>query len=257
MLNPRLTVFLTFEDRKLIKTKKFQYHRYLGDPLNAVRIFNEKYVDELFLADIGHRNTDSGPDFDYLEILAAECRIPLCYAGRVNSVADAERLVSLGIEKIGVGRAALRDKGLVCEISDVLGKQSLALVLDVKKETDGRYFLVEDYLSGRSEPRDLRAIIDSGILSDCGELIVVCVDRDGLKIGFDLDLARSLAADASITLPVTLAGGASGLADFQDLGKQGDGLSGAASSMFVFKGRLDAVLLSYPDLKRRGLGLRA
>ena len=229
-------------DGALIKTTRFASPRYVGDPLNAVRIFNEKRVDELIVLDIGATSKGSGIEFDLVSRLASECRMPLCYGGGVSSVADADRLVSLGVEKVAMSAAAVGDPALVSSVARTIGNQSVLVAIDVRKTESGSYEVVTHNglrQLGADPIMVAQAMEDAG----AGEILVNSVDRDGMLDGYDIPLAESI-RDAT-SLPLSILGGASSADDIRSLVAAIGVVGAAAGSLFVFRGKYRAVLISY------------
>jgi cyclase len=248
MLRPRVIPCLLLQRGRLVKTVGFAGGVYVGDPLNAVRIFNEKSVDELMLIDIDATARNAEPDFRLLESLAAESRMPLSYGGGIRSAAQAARVVRLGFEKIAVSSAAIADPSLVGAIAEQLGRQSIAVVLDVRRGADGAS-RVFTHNGTRATGRDVVALAGELESVGAGEIVVNSIDRDGLMQGYDLELVASVRA--AVRVPVTGLGGAGKYADLQALVRRCGIVGVAAGSYFVFKGVHRAVLISYPDRERR------
>jgi cyclase len=229
----------------LVKTRKFASPRYVGDPINTVRIFNEKEVDEIIVLDIDATVQAREPDYDLIRSLAGECRMPLCYGGGVQRVDQFERIISLGVEKVAVSSAAIREPELVARAAEAVGSQSVVVVMDVKKSglRDG-YELWTHNASKRTgvSPVDMARKVER---LGAGEIVVNAVDRDGTMEGYDLELARSVRE--AISLPMTVLGGAGSLKDIGNLIGAYGIIGAAAGSLFVFKGIHRAVLVSYPN----------
>ena len=243
MLRSRIVPSLLMQDGGLLKTIRFRGGKYVGDPINAVKIFNEKEVDELCLFDIGVEGRVTEPNFNLLEKIAREAAMPLCYGGGVKSVQDAIRLVSMGFEKVSLSSAAIDDPKLIKAVASAIGSQSTVVTLDVKKRKLSKRYSI--YTSNGSRKRDvdflelLKAIESLG----AGEIIVNSIDRDGTMTGYDLNLAR-LVRDA-IALPFTMIGGASSSEDMSDLIREVGVVGVGVGSAFVFKGPYKAVLITY------------
>jgi cyclase len=248
MLRPRIIPCLLVRDKGLVKTVQFKEHKYIGDPINAVRIFNEKESDELMVMDIDATRDNREPDYKMIENLAAECRMPLCYGGGVKTVEQAQRIFSLGVEKIAISSVAVSNPGLVAEIARRVGSQSVVVVLDVKKKLFGGYELYTHNgkkASGKS-PFEFAARMEE---LGAGEIVVNSIDQDGMMKGYDMNLVEKIRK--SITLPLTVLGGAGSLADIGKL-ISGYGVIGAAAgSLFVFKGIYKAVLINYPNWQEK------
>jgi cyclase len=215
----------------------------VGDPINAVKIFNEKEADELIVLDIDATVHGAEPNFRLIAQFAAECRMPLCYGGGITTVEQAKRIIGLGVEKVAVSAAALADVSLVTSIAAGVGRQSVAVVLDVRSRTFGGYEVCSHNArkgTGRSAVEVARAMAEAG----AGEIVINSVDQDGAMKGYDLKLARAV-RDA-VRVPLTLLGGAGSLADIGALLRTVGVVGAAAGSIFVFKGPYRAVLISYP-----------
>lgn len=243
MLRARIIPCLLVHNRGLVKTRQFAAPTYVGDPVNAVRIFNEKEVDELLVADIGATALGQEPNYDLIASLAAECRMPLAYAGGVRRIEQVEQIVKLGVEKVAVGAAAIEVPGLVTEAARKVGSQSVAVVADVR-QAKGRYE-VYTHNGKRATGRTVEDLARWAEQAGAGEVIVNSIDRDGMMTGYDLDLvARCRAATG---LPMTVVGGAASLNDIAGLVARCPIIGAAAGSLFVFKGKYRAVLINYPD----------
>lgn len=243
MLRSRIVPSLLLQDGGLVKTVKFAEGKYIGDPINAVRIFNEKEVDELCLFDIGVKGLVTRPDFGLLEKIAQEATMPLCYGGGVNSVQDAIKLVSMGYEKVSISSSALSDPALIDDIASSIGSQSTVVTLDVKKKRfTGDYSIFTENGSKKNAVKfiDFMKIAES---RGAGEIVVNSIDRDGTMSGYDLDLA-AVVRDA-IRVPFSMIGGAASVQDMSDLIDKVGVVGACVGSAFVFKGPYKAVLISY------------
>lgn len=243
MLRPRVIPCLLLHKGGLVKTVGFDKPKYVGDPLNAVRIFNEKEVDELMVLDIDATVEQREPDYALIRNLAAECRMPLSYGGGVRTVEQFERLVGLGVEKVAVSCAALEDPELVHAASLRVGRQSVAVVLDVRRRGDG--WEVYTRRGRQASGRDVVAVAREAQARGAGEIVINSIDRDGAMKGYDLDLVRRVRAEVSV--PMTVLGGAGSLADIDALVREFHLIGAAAGSLFVFKGVYRAVLINYPS----------
>lgn len=244
MLRPRVIPCLLVRNKGLVKTRRFDDDKYVGDPINAVKIFNEKEVDELMVLDLNATSKGTGIDFKLVERLAAECRMPLAYGGGVQTVEQASRLIGLGVEKVTLGAAAFRQPQLLREIARELGSQSVVAVIDAKKKLIGQRWEAR-ILNGREGtgrcPIELaREFEEMGV----GEIVINSIDHDGMMDGYDLDLAERVRA--AVSVPMTVLGGAGSLADMRALIARLGIIGAAAGSLFVFKGPYRAVLISYP-----------
>lgn len=250
MLDPRIIPCLLIKNGGLVKTVKFATPKYVGDPINAVRIFNEKEVDELIVLDIDSTVENREPNYSLIASLAAECRMPLCYGGGVTSVSQFERLVSIGVEKVGIGAAAVATPELVSQAAQVVGSQSVVVVLDVKKTNSG--YRVSTHNGSRLSPWTPVEMAQRMEGFGAGEIVLNSVDLDGTMTGYDMEVVAQVREATS--LPMTVLGGAGSLTDIADLIRTLGLVGAAAGSLFVFKGPYKAVLLNYPSrLEKRSL----
>jgi len=244
MLYPRIIPCLLVKAKGLVKTVNFKNPKYVGDPINAVRIFNEKEVDELIVLDIDATLEKTEPDYNLIESLAMECRMPLCYGGGVTSSEQIQRIVQLGVEKVSMSAAAINNPRLVSEAAERVGSQSVVVVLDVRKKLLGKYEVCTHngtVPTGKSPVELAKQMQESG----AGEIVINSIDNDGVMKGYDLALVEKVRS--AISVPMTVLGGAGSLSDIgQLIGKYG-AIGGAAGSLFVFKGIYRAVLINYPN----------
>jgi cyclase len=243
MLRPRIIPSLLFHDKGLVKTVNFKTPKYVGDPINAVRIFNEKMVDELAFFDIDATVLNHEPDYKLIEKLANQSRMPLCYGGGVKSVEQAQKIFSLGVEKIALSSAVIQTPNLVTQIANRVGSQSVIVVLDIKKKLLGGY---EIYTHNGKKPTGINPIKFVKDLEKlgAGEIIINSIDQDGVMKGYDLNLIDKIAE--SVSIPLTVLGGAGSLSDIEKVIDKHGVIGVAAGSLFVFKGPYKAVLINYP-----------
>ncbi len=240
MLQHRVIPALLLSDGGLVKTTAFAKPKYVGDPINAVKIFNAKEVDELIVLDIDASKRGRAPDFAMAEWLADECFMPLCWGGGVRDVEDARQLFSLGIEKVSIQSAALADMSIVTGISRRYGDQAVLVSIDVERDWRGRYRLRT--ANGRDK-RNWQDVLKAAVAARAGEIMLTAVDRDGTRTGMDLDLIRR--ASAMVDVPLIASGGAGSLADMRAATDAGASAV-AAGAYFVFQGPHRAVLITYP-----------
>lgn len=248
MLRARVIPCLLVRNKGLVKTRKFGDEKYVGDPINAVRIFNEKEVDELVLLDIDASVAGREPDFAMIADVAAECRMPLCYGGGIKTADQARRILSLGVEKIALSSVLFENPGLVSEIANEVGAQSVVAVLDVKKKwlSGYRVYTHNGKVDTGTDPVALAKQLQAmGI----GEIVINAIERDGMMEGYDLDIAK--AVRAAVSVPITVMGGAGSMEHMSDAVKALGIVGLAAGSFFVFKGQFRAVLISYPSRVER------
>lgn len=250
MLRPRIIPCLLIQDGGLVKTQQFKNPKYVGDPINAVKIFNEKLADEMMVIDIDATAKGYEPDFKQIRNIAAECRMPLTYGGGVRTLDTARRIIGLGVEKVALSSAALENPELICEIADALGSQSVVAVLDVKKTgLVSKSYSVFTHNGKRPVKGELFSIIDQLQKAGIGELVVNFIDNDGMMQGYDIDFAAKVAGH--VRVPATFLGGAGHLEDMENLLEACGMVGASAGSLFVFKGKYRAVLINYPDFETK------
>ena len=240
---PRIIPVLLIDDRDCIKTVQFGERTYLGDVVNAVKIFNRKGIDELAILDIGATKNHREPDFELLKDIASEAFMPLSCGGGITTIEQVHQLLAIGYEKVVINSSLIRNPEMVKESVRQYGSQSIVASIDAK--------LVEgDY---RCAICDGQEVIDKSPLQlaqeaeqmGCGEIIINSIDRDGMMHGYDLRLVKMM-ADA-VKVPVTAIGGAGGINDLKQVIQEAGAHAAAGGSMFVFYGRLKAVLITAPS----------
>ena len=249
MLRSRIIPVLLISQNRLVKTINFQNGKYLGDPINAVRIFNEKEADELIICDIDASYLNQEPNYELIKNLARECRMPLCYAGGITNIASAEKIIGLGVEKVAIGTAAIENLNIIEEAQKRLGSQSVVIVLDIKRTgTNSDYKL---FTKNGTYNTNLDPIVFAKIAQEAGagEILINSIDNDGLMNGYDLEIIEKI--KSFIKIPITVLGGAGTLSDISNLIKLYAPIGVAAGSIFVFKGKLKAVLINYPNKENK------
>jgi len=245
MLRPRIIPCLLVKNGGLVKTVQFASPKYVGDPINAVRIFNEKEVDELVVLDIDATALGREPDYVMIRNVAAECRMPLCYGGGVTTVQQAERIIGMGVEKVAISSAAIADPGLVTRMAEALGSQSVVVVLDVRKSRGKEEYEIWTHNGSRRTARSPVEFAKEMQERGAGEIVINSVDNDGVMKGYDMGLVAAIRE--AITLPITALGGAGSLKNVRELIDRFGIIGAAAGSLFVFKGVYRAVLINYPS----------
>jgi cyclase len=244
MLAPRIIPCLLVHNKGLIKTVKFKEPKYVGDPINAVKIFNEKETDELMVLDIDATVQNREPDYKMIENIASECRMPLCYGGGIKTVEQATRIFNLGVEKIALSSSAIENPKLVSDIAKEVGNQSVVVVIDVKKKIFGGYDIYTH--NGTKKTKiDLEKFIVELQFLGVGEIVINSIDNDGAMKGYDLNLIEKI--KPLVNVPMTALGGAGSLADVKTLIEKFGIIGCSAGSLFVFKGKYKAVLINYPN----------
>ena len=249
MLRPRIIPTLLVHNKGLVKTEVFKQSKYVGDPLNAVKIFNEKEVDELIVLDIDATVENRGPDFELINNLAIECRMPLCYGGGVTNVEEAKKIVELGAEKVAFSASAINNINLLKEVGDVIGLQSVVAVLDYKRK--GLFNKLELFTHNGNKSTGVNIFDFISKLDEIGvgEIVLNSIERDGKMNGYDISTVEK--ARDIFTGPITVLGGAGELDDIKKLTNKFKIIGAAAGSLFVFKGKYKAVLINYPSKEER------
>jgi len=244
MLNPRIIPCLLIHNKGLVKTVKFKDPKYVGDPINAVKIFNEKEVDELIVLDIDATRNGVEPDYKLIENLANECRMPLCYGGGIKTPEQAKKIFNLGVEKVTLSSSVVHNPSLVTELANSVGRQSVVAVLDVKKRMLGSRYDVWTHnatINTKIDPIEMaQELVSRGV----GEIVINSIDQDGVMKGYDHTIIEKIRA--VISTPMTVLGGAGSLVDIGQLIQKHKILGISAGSLFVFKGVYKAVLINYP-----------
>jgi len=249
VIRPRVIPCLLLKNEGLVKTVKFKDPKYLGDPINIVRIFNDKEVDELIFLDITATVENRPPNFEILGKITSECFMPLGYGGGIRTLEDVRKLLAIGVEKIVLNTSAVENPSLIRAAADYAGSQAVVISMDVKKTMFGKY---EVYTRGGRKATGLDPVKFAVEMEKqgAGELFLNSIDRDGTMQGYDLELVRRVAD--SVTVPVVACGGAGNIQHLAEAIQAGASAA-AAGSMFVFQGPLRGVLISYPaqqELKR-------
>lgn len=249
MKRVRVIPILLLSNKGLVKTRKFKDPVYIGDPINAIRIFNEKQVDELILLDIRASKEKREPHYEVIQQLASECFMPMGYGGGVTHVAQARQILNSGVEKVSVNATAIADPSLIKQLADEFGSQSVVVGIDVKKNLLGKYKVMNHAGSVRED--DPLAWAQQMEAAGAGEILLTSVDREGSMEGYDLALIHRLSS--ALRIPVIANGGAGSINDFLAAVNEGGASAVAAGSVFVFKGAMRGILINYPsplDLKR-------
>ena len=248
----RIIPSLLLKDKGLVKGVNFNNYTYVGDPINAVRIFNDKEVDELFFFDITATEKNQIIPFDLVEKLANECFMPFAVGGGINSIEYISKLIKLGVEKVSINSYAVENPDFISEAAGIFGSQAIVVSIDVKNSGNGTYHIVTH--SGKKHI-DINPLDHAKRMErmGAGELIINSIDLDGTQIGYDIELIKMITE--SVNIPVIAAGGAGELNHFSELLEETNASAATAGSFFVFHGRLRAVLISYPT-KQELKGIR-
>ncbi|WP_047417870.1 AglZ/HisF2 family acetamidino modification protein [Cellulophaga sp. Hel_I_12] len=249
MLRSRIIPCLLVRNKGLVKTVQFKDSKYVGDPINAVKIFNEKEVDELIVLDIDATKEGREPDFMMIKNLANESRMPLCYGGGVKTVEHARKIIHLGAEKVALSSAVIENPNLVVEIAKAVGVQSVIIVLDVRKKGLLGKYQVYTHNGTKATGKDPKELAIQFEKLGVGEIVINAIDQDGMMKGYDLKLLEIIRK--AIHLPLTILGGASGLDEIKQIVDKYKVIGLAAGSIFVFKGKYKAVLINYPNAEEK------
>jgi len=243
MLRHRVIPTLLLKGNGLVKTTKFKNSVYVGDPINAVKIFNDKEVDELILLDITATIEKREPNYYKIEEIVSEAFMPIGYGGGISNINQMERLFKLGIEKVIINSTVYDNYNLINEASKIFGNQSIVLAVDIKKDFWGKYALYSH--SGKVKVKvSIEEHLKKATHSGSGEIYINNIDRDGTMFGYDIELISSYSK--AVDVPLVVSGGAGSIKHFAEAVKAGaDGVS--AGAMFVFQGVHRAVLISYPN----------
>lgn len=244
MTRARIIPCLLLSGNGLVKTQKFKDSVYLGDPINAVRIFNEKEVDELIILDIDASRECREPDYHLIAEIAGECFMPVAYGGGVRTLDQVSKLIRGGIEKVVINTAATESTDVIRAAANVYGSQAVVGAVDVKKTLLGAYRIVAKSATVETKI-GLHQHISRLVAAGVGEIFLNSVDRDGMMNGYDLPLLRGVTQEVNV--PVVACGGAGSVDDLEKAVHEGGASAVAAGSMFVFQGRLRGVLINYPQ----------
>lgn len=249
MLRSRIIPCLLVHNKGLVKTVKFKDPKYVGDPINAVKIFNEKEVDELMVLDIDATRENREPNLEMIKNLADECRMPFCYGGGITTVEQAKKIISLGAEKVALSNSALNNIELCQEIGSIIGNQSVVVVIDVKKKKLFGGYDIYTCNGTKKSKWKLNNFVEKLEEIGIGEIVVNSIDNDGTMQGYDITLVENIRKKCS--MPMTVLGGAGKIDDIKKLISKFKIIGAAAGSLFVFKGKYKAVLISYPNRQER------
>lgn len=243
MIGTRVIPCLLLRGRGLVKTIKYKDPTYLGDPINIVRIFNDKEVDELTFLDITASTENHEPSYELLQDIASECFIPFGYGGGVRSCDDIRRLLKIGIEKVVINTAAVENKALIRQAADEFGSSTIVVSVDYRRNLFGKaeVFCRSGKKASGFDPLTFAREMEQ---AGAGELLLNAIDRDGTLQGYDVDMIKKVTS--SVSIPVIACGGAKTIQDLVSAVRDGGASAAAAGSMFVFQGPLRAVLISYP-----------
>lgn len=244
MLKPRVIPVLLLRNQGLVKTIKFDKHVYVGDPINAIKIFNEKEVDELIFLDIDASKNGLEPNYSMISQIATECFMPVCYGGGIKDIEMIRKILKLGIEKIAINSSALKSLDFVRNAVNTFGSSTIVVSIDIKKSILGKHQIF-DHKNKKTLNIDLFEYINEIEQCGVGELLINSVDKDGTMTGYDISLIEKITKHVKI--PVIACGGASSFSDFKTAINFAKASAVGAGSFFVFHGKHKAVLITYPS----------
>ena len=244
MLRPRIIPCLLIKNNGLVKTLNFSQEKYIGDPINAVKIFNEKLVDELMIIDIDATVKKLDPNYELIRKIAAESQMPISYTGGIKKVEQVKKIIGYGVEKVGISSSAISNPDLILNASKEVGSQSIVIVLDVKKKFLGGYSVYTH--NGKIDTgHKFENLVKNFVEKDVGEFVINSIDNDGKMMGYDFNIIRLIRN--LVPVPITLIGGAGSIDDIRKLFNEFDLVGAGVGSMFVFQGKYKAVLINYPN----------
>ena len=247
MLQKRIIPCLLLHKGGLYKTEKFKKPTYLGDPINAIKIFNEKEVDELMFLDIDASVQNKEPNYKIIEDIASECFMPLCYGGGVKTVEQMKKIYSLGVEKISISSQSILNPLLIKEASSIFGNQSVIVTIDIKKDFWGKkkVFINNGKKNTKLDPLEFIKQVE---ILGAGEIVINSCDNDGIMQGFDYELLKEIKSNTKV--PIIALGGAGNLNHIKEVFEVSNVDAVACGSMFVYQGALKGVLISYPSYEK-------
>lgn len=247
MLQKRVIPCLLLHKGGLYKTQKFKKPTYIGDPLNAIKIFNEKEVDELMFLDIDATVENREPNYKMIEDIASECFMPLCYGGGIKNIEQMKKIYALGVEKISISSQAILNSEFIQESAKIFGSQSIIVALDIKKDFWGKkkIFINNGKKNTKLDPIEFIGKIEK---LGAGEIVINSIDNDGVMKGYDLEFLREM--KITTKLPIIALGGAGSLEDIKEVFKIAKVDAASCGSLFVYYGALKGVLISYPSYEK-------
>ena len=247
MLRPLVLPALLLQGGRLVKTVRFRKPRYVGDPINAVRIFNEKEVDELIVIDIDAGRAGVSIPLKLISRIAGECFMPMTYGGGIRTLDQIAEIMAAGVEKVSINRAAVADRGFVARAAKRFGSQSIVVSIDVRRRLFGQYEICVDGGRRRAglEPVSLALELES---EGAGEILLTSINQEGTMTGYDVDLVRRVAS--AVSIPVIACGGAGSIDDVIGVVCDAGASAAAVGSMAVYQGRNRGVLIGFPTRKQ-------
>ena len=243
MTHPRIIPVLLLHNGGLVKTTRFKNPRYIGDPINAVKIFNDKEVDEIIVINMDATSHNIGPDYNFIKSIVDECFMPLCYGGGITNLEQMRKIFNMGVEKLSISSAALENLKLISEAVATFGSQSIVVTLDIRKNIFNKY-KITSHNNKKKYNLDLFEYVKILENHGIGELMINYVNGDGMMSGYNVELLKKI--NSIVKVPVIALGGAGSLSDIKNVFSIGDVSAAAAGSLFVYNGVHKAVLINYP-----------
>lgn len=243
MIRPRIIPILLIASDGIVKTTKFKNPTYVGDPINTIKIFNEKGVDEIIVLDINATSHQRDPNFQFIQELGSECFMPFCYGGGLKNIKQIEKVFYSGAEKISLNYASIHSEKLIEDAANIFGSQAIVVSMDIKKDLFGKYKLMSERAK-ISASKDIVAFAKKVESLGAGEILLNSVDNDGVQGGYDLKLITQVSE--SVSIPVVACGGLGCFADIQ-LALDAGASAVSGGSFFIFVGKHRAVLVTYPS----------
>jgi len=244
MFRPRVIPVLLLQNKGLVKSKQFKNHRYIGDPINAVRIFNDLQADELIFLDILATRQNRTISLDYVKNVGEEANMPFAVGGGINSISQIRDILNAGAEKVVINTAAVQNPDFIRQASETFGSSTISVCIDVKKKLFGseQTWIIAGSKSSGKSPVGIALEMEK---QGAGELIIQSIEKDGMMQGYDIPLIRKISE--AVTIPVVAVGGAGSTDDFKKAIDEGFASAVAAGSIFVYHGPRNAVLVNYPS----------
>ena len=242
MLRSRIIPVILIKNGYVVKSINFKDYRYIGEPINIVRIFNEKQADEIVVYDIDCNGSQKEINFNLIKNIASETRMPLCYGGGLRNIEDVYKIFSYGVEKVSINSFIYKDINFIKEVSNIFGVQSTVVTLDINLSKEGYYIHKQNSFFNEENCLELiQKLIDFGV----GEIIINCIHKDGTLSGYDLDLIEKFYH--KIKIPLTFVGGANSIEEIKNINSKYKYLGLGVGSFFIYKGKNMAILISYPE----------
>lgn len=244
MFRPRVIPVLLLKNKGLVKSKKFKDFRYIGDPINAVRIFNDFKADELVFLDILATKENRLVSLDFVKKVGEEANMPFAVGGGIKTIEDIQKIISAGAEKVIINSFAAENPDFIQQAADTFGSSTIVVCIDVKKKFLGglKTFTRNGKKSTRYSPVEFAQLMES---KGVGEIIVQSIENDGAMAGYDISLIKSISE--AVTVPIVALGGAGHLKHLQEGYKEGFANGLGAGSLFVYHGKKNGVLINYPE----------